>query len=107
MTEAFEDAFRYDRIVFASITYNGTIFPSMNTFIDGLVERGYQNKKVAFIENGTWAPASAKGLLAIIEGLKNCKVTGQTVTLKSSGNDASMQALSELAEAIKEDIENN
>ena len=100
-------AFKYSHIAVAAPTYNNGIYSPVEHAVKELAAHGLTGRSFSVIENGTWAPASAKGLLAIIEGLKNCKVTGQTVTLKSSGNDASMQALSELAEAIKEDIENN
>ena len=100
MTEAFEDAFRYDRIVFASITYNGTIFPSMNTFIDGLVERGYQNKKVAFIENGTWAPMAAKVMTEKLSKCKNLEIIDINVKLLSSLDDNAKKQIEELAEKL-------
>ena len=100
MTEAFEDAFRYDRIVFASITYNGTIFPSMNTFIDGLVERGYQNKKVAFIENGTWAPMAAKVMADKLSKCKNLEIIDTNVKLLSSLDDNAKKQIEELAEKL-------
>ena len=100
MTEAFEDAFRYDRIVFASITYNGTIFPSMNTFIDGLVERGYQNKKVAFIENGTWAPMAAKVMTEKLSKCKNLEIVDTNVKLLSSLDDNAKKQIEELANKL-------
>lgn len=98
-------AFKYSHIAIASPTYNNGIYSPVEHAVKELAAHGLTGRSFSVIENGTWAPASAKGLLAIIEGLKNCKVVGQTVTLRSSGNDASIQALSELAEAIKEDIE--
>ncbi len=70
MAEAVEDAFRYGKIVLATTTYNASIFPFMNTFIEHLVERNFQNKTIAFIENGTWAPLAAK---IMREKLQNCK----------------------------------
>ena len=100
MTEAFEDAFRYDRIVFASITYNGTIFPSMNTFIEGLVERGYQNKKVGIIENGTWAPMASKTIIEKLSKLKNIEIVEPIVKLTSKLDDASKEQVEELANKL-------
>ena len=100
MTEAFEDAFRYDRIVFASVTYNGTIFPSMNTFIDGLVERGYQNKKVGFIENGTWAPMAAKVMNEKLSKCKNLEIIDIVVKLVSRLDDNSIKQIEELANKL-------
>ncbi len=100
MTEAFEDAFRYDRIVFASVTYNGTIFPSMNTFIEGLVERGYQNKKVGFIENGTWAPMAAKVMNEKLSKCKNLEIIDTVVKLVSRLDDNSIKQIEELANKL-------
>ena len=100
MTEAFEDAFRYDRIVFASITYNGTIFPSMNTFIEGLVERGYQNKKVGIIENGTWAPMASKTIIEKLSKLKNIEIVEPIVKLTSKLDDVSKAQVEELANKL-------
>ncbi len=100
MTEAFEDAFRYDRIVFASVTYNGTIFPSMNYFIDGLVERGYQNKKVGFIENGTWAAMSAKVMAEKLSKCKNLEFVNTNVKLLSRLDDNSIKQIEELANEL-------
>ncbi len=102
MTEAFEDAFRYDRIVFASVTYNGTIFPSMNTFIEGLVERGYQNKKVGIIENGTWAPMAGKVILEKLSKLKNIEILEPTVKLTSRLDEVSLKQLEDLANNLEE-----
>ncbi len=101
MTEAFEDAFRYDRIVFASVTYNGTIFPSMNTFIEGLVERGYQNKKVGIIENGTWAPMAGKVILEKLSKLKNIEILEPTVKLTSRLDEVSLKQLEDLANNLE------
>ncbi len=100
MTEAFEDAFRYDRIVFVSITYNGTIFPSMNTFIEGLVERGYQNKKVGIIENGTWAPMAGKVIQEKLSKLKNITIVEPIVKITSRLDDNSISQVKELAQVL-------
>ena len=100
MTEAFEDAFRYDRIVFASVTYNGTVFPSMNYFIDGLVERGYQNKKVGFIENGTWAPMAAKVMAEKLSKCKNLEIVDTNVKLVSKLDDNAIKQIEELASKL-------
>ena len=62
MHETIEDAFRYGKIVLASVTYNATMFPHMKTFIDNLTERNYQNRTIGFIENGSWAPTAAKAM---------------------------------------------
>ncbi len=100
MTEAFEDAFRYDRIVFASSTYNGTIFPSMNTFIEGLVERGFQNKKVGIIENGTWAPMAGKVIAEKLSKQKNLEMLEPVVKLTSKLDANSEKQIDELIEKL-------
>ena len=71
MAEAVEDAFRYDRIVFATTTYNGGIFPYMQEFINHLTERNFQNRFVGIIENGTWALMAEKTIKAMLEKSKD------------------------------------
>ena len=95
--ESIEDAFRYNRIVFASITYNGTIFPVMNNFINELVERNYQNKIVGFIENGTWAPMAAKVIKDKLANQKNMTFVEPTVKILSSVNEQNLEQIKELA----------
>ena len=107
ISDIIANAFKYSHIVVASPTYNNGIYPPVEHAVRELASHGLTGRSFSVIENGTWAPASAKGITAVIEGLKNCRMTGQTVTLKSSGSDASVQALSELAEAIREDMDNN
>jgi flavorubredoxin len=99
-------AFKYSHIAIACATYNNGIYSPVEHAVRELAAHGLTGRGFSVIENGTWAPASGKGLLAIIEGFKNCRVVGQTVTIKSSGNDASALAISGLAEAIREDIGN-
>ena len=86
MPEAVEDAFRYDRLVLATTTYNNGIFPFMHTFIEHLTEREYQNRTIAIIENGTWAPVAGKLMKAMFEKSKNITFTETTVTIKSALN---------------------
>ncbi len=100
MYEAIEDAFRYDKLVLATTTYNNSIFPFMHTFINHLVERDYQNRTIAFIENGTWGPMAAKTMKAMFEKSKNITYTDTTVTIKSALNDTSRAALEKLAEEL-------
>ncbi len=100
MAEAVEDAFRYGRLVLATTTYNTEIFPYMREFINHLTERGYQNRKVGIIENGSWAPMAAKVIKGMLEGSKNLEIVEPVVTIKSALNSASEEALSQLAEAI-------
>ena len=84
IAEALEDAFRYDRLVVASVTYDGGIFPAAEMFINRLKHKSYQNRKVAFIENGSWAPLAAKLMRAEFETMKNITFTEHGVTVKSA-----------------------
>ena len=102
MHEAVEDAFRYDRLVLATTTYNSDIFPFMRTFIHHLTERGYQNRKVAFIENGSWAPMAIKVMRGMLEGCKNITYTENTVRILSALNADSAAQLAALAEELAE-----
>ncbi len=100
MAEAVEDAFRYDRLVLASVTYDGGIFPCMESFIAHLKSKNYQNRKVAFIENGSWAPIAAKKMRAELEGLKNLTFADTTVSIKSAMKDADIKQLEALADEL-------
>ena len=100
-------AFKYSHIVIASPTYNNGIYSPVEHAVLELAAHGLTGRAFSVIEIGTWAPASAKGLLSVIEGLKNCRIVGQTVTIRSSGNSDSVLSLDALAESIKEDIANN
>ena len=100
MPETVEDAFRYDRLVLATTTYNNGIFPFMHTFIEHLTEREYQNRTIAIIENGTWAPVAGKLMKAMFEKSKNITFTETTVTIKSALNAESEAALEKLAEEL-------
>ena len=97
MAEAVEDAFRYGKLVLATTTYNGDIFPFMNTFIHGLVERNYQNRTIAFIENGSWTPTAAKTMHNLFANSKNITFAENTVTIMSALDDQSMAQLDALA----------
>ena len=98
--EAFEDAFRYSALVLASATYNGDVFPPMKAFIDGLVERNYQNRLVGFIENGSWAPMAAKKMKAMLEGSKDLTFTESGVKILSRVTDANIREIDALANEI-------
>ena len=100
MAEAVEDAFRYSKLVLATTTYNGTVFPYMNTYIHHLTERSYQNRTVAFMENGTWAPTAAKTMAKMLEGSKNLTFAQNTVTIRSALNDQSRAQLEALAQEL-------
>lgn len=100
MAEAVEDAFRYDRLVLATTTYNNDIFPFMRTFIENLTERNYQNRTVAFIQNGTWAPVATKKMKELFAKSKNITFAQTEVTIKSALKDDSRKALADLAEEL-------
>ena len=100
MAEAVEDAFRYDKLVLATTTYNADIFPYMRTFIDKLTERSFQNRTVAFIENGSWAPTANKVMKKRLEGSKNLTFAQNEVTILSALNDDSTAAVRALAEEL-------
>lgn len=94
--EAVEDAFRYGKLVVAAPTYNGFLFPAMREFIQHLTERNYQNRQVAFIENGSWAPAAAREMKKLLEGCKNVTL-GSTVTIRSAMTEENKAQLDALA----------
>lgn len=100
MAEAVEDAFRYGKLVLATTTYNGDIFPFMKTFIEHLTERGYKNRTIGLIENGSWAPTAAKTMLKMFEGSKNLTFTDTTVTIKSAVNAENEAQIAALAEEL-------
>ncbi|MCF2681920.1 FprA family A-type flavoprotein [Faecalicatena contorta] len=103
MAEAVEDAFRYNKLVLATTTYNADIFPFMREFINHLTERNYQNRTVAFIENGSWAPTAAKVMSGMLEGSKKLTVAETTVRILSALNDESRAQVSALAEELCSD----
>lgn len=100
IAEAVEDAFRYDTVVFATTTFNNSIFPFMREFIESLTERNFQNKRVAFIENGSWAPQATKVMKGMLEGSKNLTYCDNNVRLVSALNDASRAQIDALAEEL-------
>jgi len=100
MAEAVEDAFRYGKIVLATTTYNSSIFPFMNNFIEHLVERNYQNKQIAIIENGTWAPTAANVMKNKLANCKNISFVEPTVKILSSMNDENKDQMDKVAEVL-------
>ena len=100
MAEAVEDAFRYGKIVLATTTYNADIFPFMREFIHELNERGYQNRTVALIENGSWAPTAAKKMRAMLEGGKSISFTDTAVTIRSAMTEENRKELRAMAEEL-------
>lgn len=97
MSEAVEDAFRYDRLVLATTTYNGDVFPFAKTFIDHLVGLNYQNRTVGIVENGSWAPTAAKVVKAAFEKCKNIVFCEPIVTVRAALSDESTSQLKQLA----------
>lgn len=100
MAEAVEDAFRYGKLVLATTTYNGEIFPFMREFIHHLIERNYQNRQVGLIENGSWAATAARIMKGMFEKSKNLTFTETTVTIKSAMNDENKEQLQQLAQEL-------
>ena len=100
MAEAVEEAFRYGKLVLATITYNADIFPFMKTYIDHLTERSYQNRTIGLIENGSWAPNAAKVMQAKFEKSKNITWLGNTVKIMSSLSDENIEELDKMAEEL-------
>jgi flavorubredoxin len=100
MAECVEDAFRYGKLVLATPTYNGDVFPFMKTFIQHLTERNYQNRTIAFMENGSWAPTANKVMAGMLEGCKNITYAETSVTIKSAMNADTEAAIVKLAEEL-------
>lgn len=100
MAEVVADVFRYSKLVLATTTYNATIFPHMQSFIDHLTARNYQGRTVGMIENGAWAPMAAKVMKKMLETSKNLTYTDTTVTVKCALNDASRAQIDALADEL-------
>lgn len=98
MAEAVEDAFRYSKLILATITYNAGIFPFMRDFIEHLTDRNYQNRTVAFMENGSWAPTAAKGMKALLENSKKLTFAENTVRILSALSEDSRAQIEALAD---------
>ena len=102
IAEAVEDAFRYDRMVLAAASYDAGVFPCMQKFLNHLQTKAYQKRKVALIENGSWAPTAAKTMRGMLESMKDIEIIEPTVTIKSSMNEESEKMLRELAKTVAE-----
>ena len=100
MAEAVAQAFRFSKLVLATPTYNGDVFPFTKTFIEHLTERNYQNRTVALMENGSWAPTAARVMRKMFEASKNLTILDETVTVKGSLDDASTAQLHALVDAL-------
>lgn len=103
MAEAVEDAFRYGKLVLATTTYNADVFPFMKEFIHHLTERNYQNRTIALMENGTWAPLAAKVMHSMFDGCMNLTFTDTTVRLLSALNDDSKAQIEALTDELCKD----
>lgn len=103
MAKAVADAFRYGKIVLATTTYNADIFPFMKEFIHHLTERGFKNKTVALIENGSWAPIAAKTMKAMLSGCEKLDYADTTVRIMSALNDSSISQIEKLAEELTQE----
>lgn len=101
MSYALADAFRSDRVVLAASTYNADVFPPMQNFIHGLVERGFRSRTIGLIENGSWAPMAAKVMRGMLDACKELTILEPVVTIRSALNEESTAKLNTLAEALK------
>lgn len=102
--ECVEDAFRYSKLVLATTTYCGGVFPKMREFISHLAERNFQKRTVALIENGSWAPSAVKGMTAMLEPLQDIKIIDEKVTIKIAVNDETVRQLEVLAEKLSDSL---
>jgi flavorubredoxin len=100
MAEAVEDAFRYGKVILATTTYNGGIFPFMHDFIHHLLDHGYKNRRIGIIENGSWAPNAAKTIKKLFEGSKDITFTDTTVTIHSAVKNDTIEQIKNLAKEI-------
>ncbi len=100
MSEAVADAFRYDKLIIASPTYDAALFPVMEDFLYHLKIKNYQNRKIGIIENGTWSPVAGKLMKMYIEQLKNCEIIEPMVTIKSTMNQNNIETMEKLADAM-------
>ena len=101
MAEVIEDAFRMGRLVVCASSYDGDVFPPMHYFLWKLGLKGYQNRTVGIVENGTWAPSAARAMRALLEPMKNITIVEPTVTLRSALKDSDIPALEALADVIR------
>ena len=102
MAEAVEDAFRYDKLVLAAASYDASVFPPMHNFLNKLLEKNYQNRKIAIIENGSWAPSAARCMKEIVSKMKNISLCENIVTIKSTMKSENIPQLENLAEKLLE-----
>ena len=100
MAEAIEDAFRYDKLVLAAASYDAGVFPPMEDFLNRLSHKAFQNRKVAIIENGSWAPTAARTMKSMLDGMKNLTVCENTVTILSTMKEKDVAAMERLADEL-------
>lgn len=100
MAEAVRSAFQYDKMVLAAATYDGGLFPPMEDFLHHLKAKAYQNRKIALVENGSWAPMAVKGMKGVLEGMKNLSICEAAVTIRSTMKDGDRKELEKLAEEL-------
>jgi len=105
MAEAVEDAFRYSKMILAGATYDGGVFAPMEDFLHRLQHKGYQNKKVGLIENGSWAPLANKVMKDLLSPMKNITICENTVTIKSTYKDENLEAINNLIEEIIKNLD--
>ncbi len=102
MSLAISKAFQYETLIIASPTYNGGVFPPVEAFLHGLIERGYQNRHIGIIENGSWVPAVKKYIYQYFEKSKDITFMEENVTIKSSLNNENILQIEQLVKAIKQ-----
>ena len=100
MSEIIEDAFRYDRMILVASSYEGGVFPQVKDFLHRLQSKGYQKRKVAIVENGTWSPSAGRVIREILEGMKAIEIVEPMVTIYSAMNECNMEALNTLADEM-------
>ena len=100
MSEAIEDAFRYDKLLLAAASYNADVFPCMETFLLHLKGKNYQKRAIGILENGSWAPSAAKTVMSVLEGMKSIRLCENTVTIKSAMKSADLPAMEALADEL-------
>ncbi len=100
MAEAIEDAFRYSKLVLAAASYDAGVFPPMEDFLNRLSHKAFQNRKVAIIENGSWAPTAARTMKSMLDGMKNVTVCENTVTILSTMKEKDTAAMEQLADEL-------
>ena len=100
MSEIIANAFRYDKLIIASPTYDAGLFPSTEKFLRNLKHKNYQNRRIGIIENGSWAPMAAKCMNDIIKEMKNIETCNTTVTIKTRMNDESKKKMKELVKEL-------